>query len=178
MSEDTLLVYEIPWVIDYIYEVSDGIRNEVVDQTLFEERCIKRISEYLGLDEGNKKNKRYITRMIREVASAVKKRNRKEFAEVFTGMTMRDDGEDEIEFEPEDPLAGVEDEVIANETIALLAQDDQVNQMILDYWTIGNTDNTHISRSLARTFGGNEKSLRVGIYRFRESCREKLATAI
>lgn len=177
--KNNLIVYENDWILERIYEVSDRIRDKLVDQTLFEERCIKRVSGYLSICETNKRNRRYIERLINEVASAVIERNRNEHTSLFSALiiTEGDEGE-EVEFEPQDVLANVEEEVLAKETATLLAQDDCRDKMILRYWLIGNTNSAYISRSLARTFGGNDKSHRVYVHRFRESCRKHLETAI
>lgn len=178
MVNKNLIVYKNKWIIERIYAVSERIRNKVTDQTLFEERCIKRVAEYLALDESNSKNKRYIDRLINEVASAVVERNRNEYAELFTELNRTDDEGDEIEFEPQDVSANVEEDVIQRETAALLAQGDCKKEKILGFWVIGNTNSTHISRSLARTYGGNIESHRKYIQRFRKSCAEQLKSAI
>lgn len=176
--EKQTLVYEVDWLINRIYEESDKLLSRITSTERFEERCIKDIGEYLYLDKGNAKNKshliRLINRKVKEALESFKKEEHAYFSDVVEGEIF----EDEIEFEPEDTLASVEGEVVTKEMTALLAQDDQKVRLILDYWMIGNTNNAHISRSLARTFGGNEKSHRVSIYRFRESCREQLSTAI
>lgn len=177
MSERTLVVYENRWIIEMIYRTSDNVRDKLTDQTLFEERCIKRISKYLNLSKGNVNNKRYINRLIHEVASAVIKRNKNEHARIFTEMSTEDGDGSEIAFEPEDVLTDVESEVITKETIALLTQDDR-SKKVLEAWSIGNTNNTEISRMLTHTLGGKTESHRKFIQRFERDCREKLATAI
>lgn len=175
--ENILVVYENDWILERVYTVSDRIRGRITDQTLFEERCIKRVADYIAVKEENIRNRRYIEKLINEVASAVIGRNKNEHATIFSELSTEDDEEDEIEFEVEDVLADVESEVMVKEMTALLAQDDHSKKLILGYWTMGNTNNAYISRSLARTKGGNEESHRKAIQRFRKSCRE-LLTAI
>ncbi len=178
MIKNSLIVYEIAWVIRRIYEVSDRLRTSLVDQTLFEERCIDRVGEYLNKDKDNKHHRRYIERMIKEVASSVSTRNRNEYAELFISLSIGNEEEDEeIEFEPEDVLTDVESEIMKQETIALLTQDDR-SKKVLEAWSIGNTNNTEISRMLTHTLGGKTESHRKFIQRFEKDCREKLATAI
>lgn len=174
------LVYEINWLIERVYRESDKLLNKISDTSKFEERCINSIGEYLSLSEDNKRNKRYLIRLIdRKVKEAISTTSFSKEESIYYEDTIFRTGydEDEIEFEPEDPLARVEDEVIANETIALLAQDDR-SEKVLEAWSIGNTNSSEISSSLARTIGGNPESHRKFIQRFKIDCREKLATAI
>lgn len=180
MSENNLIVYENGWVINRIYEVSDRIRGTLRDQTLFEGRCIGRVGEYLSKGPERVKHKRYIERMINEVATSVIERNKNEYAELFSTLSAeQEDAEgQEIEFEPLDVLANVESEVIVKETIALLAQGDRKKSMVLQSWADGNDNITSISRTLASTFGGNTDSHRKSVNRFRTECRKKLTTAI
>lgn len=174
----SLEVYKNKWLIDRIYFTSDKIRGKVVDQTLFEERCINRVGEYLLKDVNNIKNFNYIMRMINEVACSVINRNKNEHAEYFSSLKKDDDEGGEIEFEPEDDLTDVESEVIEKDMVALLAQNDHKKLKVLEGWQVGNTNDKQISRTLARTFGGKSESHRKFIQRFRDSCRNKLNTAI
>jgi len=176
--EKQKLVYEVDWLIKRIYEESDKLLNKVTDTTRFEDRCIKDVGHYLSLDKDNTKNKNHLIWLINRKVKEALDNYKKEDREYISDVVSTEGFEEEIEFEPEDVLANVEDEVITKEMTALLAQDDHHKKLILGNWLIGNTNNADISRSLARTFGGNEKSHRVSIYRFRESCREQLATAI
>src|SRR5690606_30666633 len=101
-----------------------------------------------------------------------------EESELFTELSSYNKEEDEMEFEPEDVLVDGESEVIAKEMTALLAQGDHLLEEIVGYWAIGNTNNASISRSLARTFGGNAESHRRRINRFRHDCRKHLSAAV
>src|SRR5690625_1135804 len=178
MINTSLIVYENDLIIRRIYEVADGLRTVIVDQTKFEERCINRVARYLNGDKSRTSHRNYIERLIQQEASDYRRRGKKEDAELFTTLaTFGDDGE-EIEYEPEDVLADVEGEVIAKETAALLAQDDRRKELIVGSWTIGNDNNSEISRLLAQSIGGNSESHRKFIQRFRADCREMLATAI
>ena len=176
--KNNLIVYENGWIIQRIYEVSDRIRDKLTDQTLFEERCIKRITDYLLICETNKRNKRYIERLINEVASAVIERNRNEYAELFSELSTESEEDKEMEYEPIDVLADVESEVIKRETVTLLAENDCRRLTVLEGWAIGNTNDNQISRALARTYGGNPESHRKFIQRFRLRCREQMSAAI
>lgn len=157
--------------------VSDNIRHKLVDQTLFEERCIKRVAEYISKCDSNINNRKYIERLINQVASVVIARNKREYAELFSDMATEDSEGDEMEYEPVDVLADVESDVIAKEMTALLAQDGR-RKTIVEAWLLGNTNGRHISRTLARTLGGNEESHRKFIQRFEKECQQRLADVI
>jgi|SRR5699024_6098210 len=172
------LVYEVSWLIDRIYRESDKLLDKITDTTRFEDRCIKDIGEYLSLDEGNVRNKDHLVWLIKRKVKEATDNYKKEDNEYFSDVVSMEAFDEEVEFEPQDVLANVEEEVMAKETAALLAQDDCRDKAILNYWLIGNTNSAHISRSLARTFGGNDKSHRVYVHRFRESCRNQLETAV
>lgn len=167
-----LEVHKQRWIVDRIYEVSDSIRTMLTDQTKFEERCMKRVGEYLINNVGSEKNKRYIERLIGEVRSASLRRNKNEDANLFSDMVGKDEEGEEMEFEPVDALESVESEVVANEMTALLEQGGQRNKLILDCWATGNTNDAEISRVLEHALGGNSESHRRQIGRFRNQCRK------
>ncbi|WP_077297392.1 hypothetical protein [Virgibacillus pantothenticus] len=172
-----ILVYKQDWLISRIYEVSDRIRHKITYQTDFEERCIELIGNYLSLDKNNYKNKRYIDLMINKIASdSVNNRYKKEHYEVFSEFLQDDTSEDEeINLDPPDVLANVEAEIEQKEVTAVLANGDHKKELILDCWTIGNTNGKMIARMLAHTFGGNPESHRKSINRFKSNCSKKLA---
>lgn len=178
INNNSLIVYENEWIIQRIYEVGDGLRTAVVDQTKFEERCINRVARYLNGDKSRTSHRNYIERLIQQEASDYRRRGKKEDAELFTTLATYDDDGEEMEFEPEDALTDVEDEVIARETAALLAQDDRRKEMIVGSWTLGIENCSEISRLLAQSIGGNPESHRKFIQRFRADCREYIAEAI
>ena len=173
--KSSLVVYENNRILEKIYEVSDSIRDKLVDQTLFEERSIKRVGEYLLKDEKNIHNKRYINRIIYEVAKSVLERNKKEYSQLFVEFKTENEDGDEVEFDPKDVLADVESEIIAKEMTALLAQGDHRKKVILGSWMDGNDNNSEISRLLAQSVGGNTESHRKYIQRFRNDCYEYCA---
>lgn len=178
INNNSLIVYENDWIIRRIYEVADGLRTVIVDQTKFEERCINKVARYLNGDESRTSHRNYIERLIQQEASDYRRRGKKEDAELFTTLaTFGDDGE-EMEFEPEDVLADVEGEVLARETADLLAQDDRRKELIVGSWKLGIDNSSEISRLLAQSIGGNPESHRKFIQRFRNDCREALAEAI
>lgn len=176
--EKEILVYKIPWLLDRVYRESDKLLCKITDTTRFEDRCIKGLGEYLMICENNKHNKRYLEHLIIRKVKEAEENFKKEDSVRFSEIEVDEEISEEIYFDPEDVLANVESEVMQKETAALLAQGDCKKTKILGYWLIGNSSSTHISRSLARTYGGNEESHRKYVQRFRKSCAEHLSTAI
>lgn len=174
----TILVYEIPWLIEKIYEESDKLISEITYTNKFEERCIQSIGEYLALDERNKYNKTYLLKLINRKVKEFKDNYMKEEAHTFSELSVIDESGEEIPFDPIDVLADVESEVIAKETTALLAQDDRRKKVIVECWTNGNRNASEISRELAYSFGGNPETHRKFVQRFQKLCRNELSTAI
>lgn len=165
-------------VIEVVERAASQIWHKVPDVTSFEHTC------YVEIGKGILRNEvksieglaNYITNR-----SAARHVNKTKYEPPITFSEMEsEDREDveEIEFEPEDVLANVEGEVIKRETADLLAQGDCRKEKIIEFWAIGNTNSAHISRTLARSFGGNEETHRKYIQRFRRSCREQLSAAI
>lgn len=173
-----LAVYENEWILQKIYEVSDRIRTKVADQTKFEDRCMKRIGEYILKGDDKKRNKNYIVKLINEVAKTVIKRNKKEYVTLISELTREDDEGNKIKFEPIDVITDVESEVMKKETIALLAQGDPKKAAILAMWALGNTNNSYISRTLACSFGGNPESYRKIVRNFRKDCQKILTEMV
>ena len=170
----SLLVYEIDWLLEWVYKESDKLRNILTDQTVFESRCIRKLGNYLSKDQANIKNKRYLKRIIKEEASDVIARYKNENYQIFTEMITEDSQGNVVEYEPKDVLADVEGSIIAKEMTALLAQDDHRTEAILIGWLDGTTNTAEISRTLARSFGGNPKSHRIAIHRFKNICRKQI----
>lgn len=172
------LVYEIDWLVEYIYRESDKLIHKITDTTIFEDRCIKDIGNYLAMDEKNRRNKNYLIRLVKRKVQEAENGFKKEESDLLSDYTYIDDDGDERELEPEDVLANVESEVITKETIDLLAQGDRRKTKILEGWAIGNTNDKQVSRMLAHTLGGTIESHRKYIQRFRNKCGEQLSAAV
>ena len=168
------LVYEIDWLVEYIYRESDKLIHKITNTTIFEDRCIKDIGNYLAMDEKNRRNKNYLIRLVKRKVQEAENGFKKEESDLLSDYTYIDDDGDERELEPTDVLADVESEVIAKTTIDLLAKGDRRKKEILGYWAIGNTNYAEISRLLAQSLGGNSEAHRKAINRFREDCCEQL----
>lgn len=173
------LVYKTKWIIERIYYESDRLLNKITDTTIFEDRVIKDVGQYLLRNIDNKNNRRHIEYLIKRKVWEAENSYKKEGYINFSNLNYDDsEDDDEVEFEPTDVLADVESEVIKKETIELLAENDRRRKEILESWSLGNTNDSQVSRSLARSLGGNEKVHRIFIQRFRKACREQLLAAI
>lgn len=90
-------------------------------------------------------------------------------------MTSLDGDEDEDLGYQFKSAASTEADVMFKETVTLLAQGNPKRETILSQWAKGATD-TSISELLAQLYGGNAKSHRVFVARFKTECRTRLAT--
>lgn len=176
--KDIELVYKIGWIIEMVYRESDRLIDKIADTTIFEDRAIKDVGQYLGQAEDNQKNKRHIAYLIKRKVWEAENTYRKEEYTNFSNLAYTDSDGEEVEYEPQDVLANVESEVIKKETIVLLAEDDRRKKEVLESWSLGNTNTAQISRSLARSLGGNEAAHRKFVQRFQNACQEQLSQAI
>lgn len=167
------IVYNETWIIDEIQKSSDEVLLKQLNPGLFEKRVISKITKYITENTKRRKHRRYIIKMIkRECKDFIESRQDNKVYN-FSSIYEKDEDGNEQYFEPPDVLADVEDEIMAKEMAALLAQDSR-SEIILDAWLLGNTNDTEVSRILADTLGGNSKSHRIYIQRFKKQCREKL----
>lgn len=176
------IVYENRWLLEFIYQTSDKIRNKITNQASFEDRCMGKLGKYLLQDKSRVKNKKYLMNMvIKEAHEAVNTRNKKEFYNTFSELTSSNNDDDEIIFEPEDVLADVEGEMLQKEMITVLADGNHRKELILKLWSCGGYNGVEIARMLAHTFGGNPESHRKTITRLRTDCInriEKMSMAV
>src|SRR5699024_2727909 len=106
--ENSLIVYQNKWIIEKVYRVSDRLSRKVTDTTMFEDRSIKRVGEYLRQNVDNVHNKQYIIKLINEVASAAIARNSNEEAQRFSELTYESEEGDETAFRSEERRVGKE----------------------------------------------------------------------
>lgn len=179
MIEFQLNSYNDKWVMSNVRRAVDSITHQITDTSKVERRVLIKVGRYLSLQDSNKNNKKHILRLIfREVNDSLK-RNRREYAEHLADLTTQDEEGQDIEYEPEDVLANVGSAGLEiKETITLLAKDDRRRKTILNEWMNGNTNDMDISRILADSLGGQARSHRIFIQRFRIECQEQLSEAI
>lgn len=176
--KDLELIYQRKWIVEYVYYLSERERNTITDTSRLEDLIFGRIARYIKGDERKLNHSNIIRKLANQVVKQVRDDYKNESYKLFEEISTKNNEGEEIEFEPMDVLANVESEVIAKEMTALLAQGDHLLEEIVGYWAIGNTNNASISRSLARTFGGNAESHRRRINRFRHDCRKHLSAAV
>ena len=163
-------------VVKLVQQASERIWHSLPDVTSFEHTCYTNIGRELIKGEARSVEalaRYYIKRAEARHLKLIKYEKPTYFSEI-EDVINSDDNIEEINYEPEDVLADVESEIIAKEMTALLAQDDQRNKLIVRSWLDGNTNTASISRLLAQSLGGNAKSHRVYIHRFKQSCQEEL----
>lgn len=177
MIDSMIICYKHKWIVDQIYEESERLHTKLTDPTKFEDRCIKQVATYLKKNKNNFKHRRYISKIIKKEAKSVLDLFSREMYQTFSEMAVTDDNGEEIAFEPIDVLANVESEVMAKEIAALLGQDGR-RKVILEAWSIGNTNGKSISRTLARTIGGNVETHRKFIQRFESECQKRLKSVV
>lgn len=175
MVDYEIYSYQNEWVMSNLRRAINSISHQITNTNNVERRAIIQVGKYLAKDEKNKNNKKYILRIIyREVNQALQ-RNRREYAEHLADLATCDDEGQAIEYEPEDVLADINSaELEIKETITLLAKDDRRRTTILTEWMNGNTNDTDISSILADTLGGQARSHRIFVQRFRIECRTEL----
>lgn len=174
MIEYQLICYRNKWIADEVYKYSAKISSKVTDTSIVENRIMQAVGKYLTEDVTRIKNRAYILKMIQREAYAALKRNRNEHAVHFADIGYEDDTGEIIEYEPTDVLANVESDFSAKETITLLAKDDRKRSLILNAWANGFTNDKALSETLASFFGGQARSHRIYIQRFRIECRTTL----
>lgn len=168
-----------PAVVEIVQNVSESIWHRLPDVTVFEHFCYVEIGKAIA--HGNISSiEGFAGYIARRAAARHLKRTGYESPKMFSEMASENrEDEEEVEYEPIDVLADVESEVINKETVTLLAEGDCRRKKVLEGWALGNTNDSQISRSLARSFGGNADSHRKFVQRFRTSCQDKLrATAV
>lgn len=169
--------YRHGWIVRAIEREVMKLGMLITDSTQLEERIHQKIGTYLEGNPERVSNRRYIIQMVRrEIDDGLKERRFKtEKAIHISGIEMFDSDGQAVEFEPKDNLAVVGSDMLEiRETINLLAKGDRRKKLILNEWMQGNTNDSDISRTLARELGGKVNTYRISIQRFRIECREAL----
>jgi len=166
-------------IVELVAKASERIWHKLPDVTSFEHTCYRNIGEEL-LKGGVKSVRKMAKYYIRRAEARHIKETQYQHHESLEALARYDDYSNEG-FEPVDVLADVEGEALANmsakEKVTLLAQDDNRQKKILKAWLKGDSD-TEISRSLARSLGGNESGHRSYIKRFKKTCQQRLTSVV
>jgi hypothetical protein len=159
-----------------IAKMSEEIWFLVNNQISFEECCEKHLEDAVKRFDPQKGSFEVLVRMkFYQAKMRYLKRGR---------FRRRFDSYDEIKEKEDSPirnfvdaLAGVEEKVLFNEKIALLAEGDQRRLLVLTAWKHGYNDSEAASL-LAQRYGGKTETHRTYIKRLRTRCQKALSKAI
>lgn len=168
------IVYKERWLVDFVN--TQVARTRVTNQSLLESRIHKQLEKYLLKFQDAHRHRNKLRQIVNdEIASSVKL-YKLERTESFSGTCVVNDFGESLEFEPEDVLANVEEPMLEKSSISerirsLAATDSE--EFVLNAW-IDEKSDSEIARELALRFGGNSRSLRIWVQRFRTKCQERL----
>lgn len=165
-----------------VRRLSDQIWYKVRDVTSFEQACFRRVEYELGRYDPKKSNVgfvRYIHARFQDVRNTYLSRRALHCEEtVSLDELLNPTSENTLPFEPVDPTAHVEGEVVTKEMVTLLAKGDHRREMILKAWLQGLTNTSALSTLLAQRFGGNAEAHRRFITRFKDDCQRSLLAKV
>ena len=173
------VIYTDTKVLNYIRNRIAEVEHEITYIDKLEHRIFTQLSRYYN--KRQKRSFKCIRYLVDREIKYVKSDYRLQKSISFMSILPRDDYGEQQEFEPIDVLADVEDTALRNiksssirKKITGLASSDS-ELFVLNAWSQGLND-LQISKELAFRFGGNPKSLRIWVQRFRTRCQRKLAT--
>lgn len=158
-----------------IEKASAEIERFVDEFTKFDCRTVVELKRLIKTFDGEKHDFLSSAKAVidRTKSQYIRRDSRK--SELHTSMEFLAEPQgDALGYQFEDTLASVEDEVMFNEKIALLAEGDSRKTTILIEWARGAEDKS-ISELLAQLFGGNPTGHRSFIKRFKSKCQDRLA---
>lgn len=165
-------------VVRLVETASRAMSQKVRDITSFEHTCYVNIGKEISNRPVKSIKAMAIHYIKRAEAHHVKKSKYQHFT-YFDDLTKPGDEGQAVEYEPRDDLAIVgSGRLELKETITLLAKSDRRRELILTEWMNGNTNDTDISDTLARVLGGQARSHRIFVQRFRTECRTAITVAI
>lgn len=177
-SRDSLLLYFKP----IIQRMSDEIWYLLRDETAFEQACYRKIlNATTKFDpKAGRSFRNYVLHKLNGVRNKyltttkylAKAKRYDQNVVSIEALASRDDG---TPHEVVDGLAVIDDGIIVNEKIALLAEDDSRKLAILNAWSNGEYNDSETASFLAKRYGGNSESHRKFINRFRVTCQKALA---
>lgn len=170
------IIYQETWIVQYVQRKIDDVSHLITNTEKLEDNIYEELKSYFRSRE--KRSIKRIKHIIDREINQAKKRYGKQKTIVFSDLAVaNDNGESELDFEPVDALAGVEDTAINKfslmEKVTALASSDR-ELFVLKAWSNGFSD-SEISLALASRFGGNPNSLRVFVNRFKVRCRTQLS---
>lgn len=171
--------YRHRWVLQEIQRAVGSVAHKITNTSALEERVMKYVGLYIRDKDYEARNRSYIRKLIYQKITQSISTYRKELAVHLAELKSSNEEGQTTEYEPQDELALVDSgNLEIKETITLLAKNDRRRSTILTEWMNGNTNDTDISSILADTLGGQARSHRIFVQRFRIECQEKLANVI
>lgn len=171
-----VLIKEYPNIFINVVEQVSKHTNLISCSERVIEKITRRIINYVDNDKSKITHKLVINRIIhREIAQAYTEKKKEIMSTSFINMSS-DENNESLEFEPVDISTNVEHSVVEKTSIKEKLDNLSSNAselFVLNAWSQGFND-TEISKELSSRFGGNPKSLRVWIQRFRTRCQRKL----
>lgn len=158
-----------------IERASDEIAHLVTDVTKFDCRIVMKVRRLMKTFREDKDDFIAIVKTLisREKADFRTRRSRTQYGEEMSMEFLAEPQSDSPGYQFTDEQANIEDEILFNEKITLLAQGDKRRKTVLLEWSKGANDKS-ISEALARQYGGTAESNRVFISRFKKSCCDRL----
>jgi hypothetical protein len=174
-SSEAIMKYFIP----IVQRMSSQIWYMLLDESSFEQECYRKIARAATKYDPTRGRtfRNYIYYKIHGIRSTHLKRRSKSRTNLTSieALASRDDEGNDKPYEVLDNLAVVDDALLVNEKIALLAEDDSRKLAILNAWSNGEYNDSDTASFLAKRYGGNSESHRKFINRFRTTCQKALA---
>jgi len=173
LAYESILAHFLP----YVYKMSEQNWYKMSNETSFEHDCLKRLDaaiEKYDITKGNFRTQ-VLWRFRQALYLAVTRLKEKRRGYEVSSLDFGESDEQYETYEVEDELALIDDGILVNEKIALLAEGDSRKLAILNSWKNGCFNDSSTSVSLAKHFGGNSESHRKFINRFRTTCQKALA---
>ncbi|RDV27747.1 hypothetical protein [Lysinibacillus capsici] len=172
--QELTIVYRNRYIMKYIQKKVSEVSHIITDTCKLEGRIYSQLASYYATGKrGYKHSCWLVNREIKLAMNQYRKQNVVPFD--LLAVNKNDYGES-FEFQPIDALASVEESVIElsslNERIRSLAATDSEN-FVLNAW-IDKKSDSDIAKELALHFGGNSRSLRIWVQRFRTKCQDRL----
>lgn len=169
-------IYKETWIVQYVHQRVDEVSHLITNTEKLEDNIYQELKSYFQSRE--KRSIKRIRHIVDREISQAKKRYGKQNTILFSDLVVANENdESKLEFEPVDALAGVENTALNKfslmEKVTALASSDR-ELYVLNAWSHGDSD-SEISLALASRFGGNPKSLRVFVNRFKLRCRAQLS---
>lgn len=161
-------IYEDKYVLGYVRTKVSEIYTEITNLDLVETRIFQQLEKYYSLD--TPRSLRRIKYLVdREIASA-KKLYKPQNSKLFTDMEEYEvNSFEDIHVNPEKKI--VEQDALQRKINAISTCEEET--YVLNAWAEGCKD-VEIAQEIADKFGGNPKSRRIWVQRFKKKCQQRL----